>query len=228
LLLRANVPYSTGFQYIYRNIGRVKNEGIELSLNTVNIKKKNFQWESNFNISFNKNKILALSEDETRLLRPVSWGNYGSTNLYIAELGGPIGQFYGLIWDGLYQIEDFTWQDNSDPSIPHADRAYMLKNTIPTNGSTRSTIRPGDIKYVDVNEDGSISSKDNVVIGRGLPIHYGGFNNNFTYKNLSLNFLLQWWYANDIMNVNRIYMEENEANRSALNHFATYADRWTY
>src|SRR5690606_18118386 len=120
------------------------------------------------------------------------------------------------------------WQDNSDPSIPHADRAYMLKNTIPTNGSTRSTIRPGDIKYVDVNEDGSISSKDNVVIGRGLPIHYGGFNNNFTYKNLTLNFLLQWSYGNDIMNANRIYLEGNDANRSALNQFATYADRWTY
>lgn len=230
LLLEANVPYTTGYTRIYKNVGKVSNQGLEISLSTVNIKGKSFGWESDFNISFNKNKILALAEDQTRLLRPVSWGNYGSTNLFIAEIGGPVAQFYGLLFDGLYQINDFTWQNNSDPSIAHENRNYVLKKEIPSNthGSKRELVQPGDIKYVDVNGDGIVNAEDNVIIGRGLPIHSGGFNNNFTYKGFSLNVFFQWSYGNDIMNANRIYLEGNDANRSALNQFASYADRWTY
>ncbi len=228
LLLYANVPYTSGYSRIYKNIGKVRNKGLEFSLSTINVKTKDFSWESDFNISFNKNEILALAEDETRLLNPVWWANYGNINLFIAEVGGPIAQFYGLIWDGLYQPEDFSWQNNSDASIAHGDRNYELKNDQPSNGSSRSTIKPGDIKYVDVNEDGIVNGLDNVIIGRGLPIHTGGLNNNFSYKNFSLSVFLQWSYGNHIMNANRIYMEGNDANRSALNQFASYADRWTF
>lgn len=226
LLLKANVPYSSGYSTIFKNIGKVSNQGLEFSLSTVNIDGKSFKWESDFNISFNKNKILALAEDETRLLNTVSWGNHGQTNLFIAQLGGPIAQFYGLMFDGLYQVDDFTWQNNSDPSIAHSARTYALKKGIPTNGS--SVINPGDIKYVDVNGDGIVNLQDNVIIGRGLPIHTGGFNNNFSYKGFSLNVFFQWSYGNDVMNANRIYLEGNDASRSALNQFATYANRWTF
>ncbi|MFA4867104.1 MAG: TonB-dependent receptor [Pedobacter sp.] len=226
LLLKANVPYSSGYSNIFKNIGKVSNQGFEFSLSTINIDGKSFRWESDFNISFNRNKILALAEDETRLLNTVSWGNHGQTNLFIAQLGGPIAQFYGLMFDGLYQIDDFTWQNNSDPSIQHNARSYTLKKGIPTNGS--SVINPGDIKYVDVNGDGIVNLQDNVIIGRGLPIHTGGFNNNFSYKSFSLNVFFQWSYGNDVMNANRIYLEGNDASRSALNQFATYANRWTF
>ncbi len=228
LLLYANVPYTSGYTRIYKNVGKVSNQGLEVSLSTVNIKGKSFSWESDFNISFNKNKILALAEGETRLLNTVSWGNHGNTNLFIAEIGGPVAQFYGLLFDGLYQIADFTWQNASDPSIPHESRNYLLKKEIPTNGVNREIIRPGDIRYVDVNGDGTVNIQDNVIIGRGLPIHSGGFNNNFNYKGFSLNVFFQWSYGNDIMNANRIYLEGNDASRSALNQFASYANRWTY
>lgn len=228
LLLNANVPYTSGYSKIYKNVGKVSNEGLELTLSTTNIRTKSVLWESSINISFNRNKILSLAEDETRLLNPVNWGNYSAVNLFLAEVGGPVAQFYGLLFDGLYQVDDFTWQNNSDPSIPNNQRTYVLKNELPTNGSTRATIQPGDIKYVDVNGDGIVNVQDNVVIGRGLPIHTGGFNNNFTYKGISLNVFFQWAYGNDIMNANRIYLEGNDASRSALNQFASYANRWTF
>jgi len=228
LLLYANVPYSTGYTRIYKNIGKVSNQGLEFSLSTVNIKGRSFNWESDINISFNRNKILALAEGETRLLNTVSWGNHGNTNLFIAEIGGPVAQFYGLLFDGLYQVGDFTWQNGSDPSIPHESRNYYLKREISTNGMNRELIEPGDVRYVDVNGDGTVNAQDNVIIGRGLPIHSGGFNNNFSYKGFNLNVFFQWSYGNDIMNANRIYLEGNDASRSALNQFATYANRWTY
>ena len=71
-----------------------------------------------------------------------------------------------------------------------------------------------------------MNDKDRVVIGRGEPIHTGGFNNNFTYKGLTLNVFFQWNYGNDIMNANRIIFEGNALSKN-INQYASYADRWS-
>ncbi|WP_211218022.1 SusC/RagA family TonB-linked outer membrane protein [Niabella aurantiaca] len=219
LLLRANLPYSSGFRNAYKNVGAIRNRGLEFSLATTNIRTRNFSWESNFNISFNDNKITALSEDQPNIISSVSFtGDFNATPLYIAKLGGPAAAFYGYKWGGVYQFEDFDQQ---------ADGSYLLKQSVPTNGLERTAIQPGDSKYVDQNGDGVVNELDLVVIGRGLPIHYGGFNNNFTYKQFSLNIFLQWSYGNDIMNANRIAFEGNFANRQNLNQYASYENRWT-
>src|SRR5690606_15146358 len=57
LLLRANLPYTTGYGWMYKNIGKMRNQGLEFTLNTINYNKENFSWSSNFNISFNQNKL---------------------------------------------------------------------------------------------------------------------------------------------------------------------------
>lgn len=218
LLLNTNVPYATGHPTIYKNIGSTSNEGIELTINTVNVKNKNFSWETNFNIAFNKNKILSLTDGETKLKSIMPWStNYNKVDLYIAEVGKSPGMFYGLMWDGVYQLDDFDKIGDT----------YVLKPEIPTNGNSRSSIQPGDIKYRDVNDDGIISVKDNVVIGRGLPIHIGGFNNEFKYKNITLSMFFQWSYGNNIMNANRIYLEGNVNNSVGMNQLKTYNNRWT-
>jgi TonB-linked SusC/RagA family outer membrane protein len=218
LLLNANIPSSSGFNKVIKNIGKVQNTGLEMSLSTTNIKTRNFSWISDFNISFNRNKVLALTEGESSLLSTVSFStDYNGTSLYLAKVGMPVASFYGVVWDGNYQYEDFDQK---------SDGSYVLKPTIPTNGNDASTIQPGDIKYVDQNGDGTVNEKDQVIIGRGLPIHFGGFNNNFKYKNLSLNVFFQWSYGNDIMNANRLNLEGNPADRH-FNQFATYNDRWT-
>ena len=101
-----------------------------------------------------------------------------------------------------------------------------MKKGVPTNGEERDKIQPGDVKYVDQNNDGVVNDKDRVVIGRGEPIHTGGFNNNFTYKGLTLNVFFQWNYGNDIMNANRIIFEGNALSKN-INQYASYADRWS-
>ncbi|MFT4202837.1 MAG: TonB-dependent receptor [Chitinophagaceae bacterium] len=219
LLLNANIPYSSGFSSAYKNVGSIRNDGLEITLNTINIQTKSFSWTSNFNISFNKNKVVALSENQNSILSTVTFtSDFNSYPLYIAQLGGPAAAFYGYVWDGNYQYSDFDLQ---------SDGSYVLKSSVPTNGNSRSVIQPGDIKFVDQNGDGVVNDKDRVVIGRALPIHYGGFNNNFTYKGLSLNVFFQWSYGNDIMNANRIVFEGNFLNRYNINQFANYTNRWT-
>ncbi|MFV0470110.1 MAG: SusC/RagA family TonB-linked outer membrane protein, partial [Dysgonomonas sp.] len=156
--------------------------------------------------------------------------NYSTVPLYVAEVGKPIAQFIGYEWVGNYQISDFTWQNNSDPSIPHSQRIYELKSDVPDNGLARNQIKPGYIKYRDIpdengNTDGHIDNNDRVVIGDPNPDFEGGFTNNFTYKGFDLNVFLQFTVGNDILNANRLMFEGTY--RYGLNQFASYADRWS-
>lgn len=217
LLLNAQIPYISGYSTSTKNIGKIKNEGLEFSLNTVNIKTPSFKWESNFNISFNRSKILALTESST-LFSSVSGGFSPAPNLWAAKVGQSISVFHGYVFDGVYQFEDF---DSPAPGT------YSLKLNVPTNGNTRAAIRPGDIKYRDLNGDGVVNAFDQTVIGRAEPIHTGGFSNNFSYKGLSLNVFFQWSAGNDIFNGNRLVFEGNSQYAYHTNQFASWANRWT-
>jgi TonB-linked SusC/RagA family outer membrane protein len=216
LLLRANLPLTSGYSSAFKNVGSIENEGLEFSLNTLNIKTDKFSWETSFNISFNRNKILALNSGQNELLSTVAWdGNY-SNPLYRASVGGPAAEFYGLLWDGVYQYSDFDLVSGK----------YVLKADIPANGNARNNIYPGDVKYKDINGDGTINTLDFTTIGRTLPRHTGGFGNNFTYQRFSLNVFLQWSYGNDIFNANRVFFEGGFNVRPLQNQFASYVDRW--
>lgn len=218
LLLNANLPNSSGYTSVYKNVGKVRNRGLEFSLNTVNVRTKDFEWSTDFNIAFNRSKVLGLSEGEETLLSSISFtGDFNATYLYMAKVGQPVAQFYGMAWDGVYGYDDFDVDSAGN---------YVLKKNVPTNGDDRSVIQPGDIKYVDQNGDGVVNNLDMVVIGRCEPIHEGGLNNTFTYKGLSLSVFFQWRYGYDVMNANRIMFEGNYANRT-INQFASYVDHWT-
>ena len=217
LLLRATLPQSSGFSVATKNIGSMQNQGLELTLNTQNIKTKDFTWNSSFNISFNESKVLALADNQTELLTSVSWdGSFGNVPAYIAKIGQPLGQMYGFISEGTYKYADFD-QD--------ANGKYILKPTVTANGNVRANIKPGDTKYKDLNGDLNVTAADYTVIGNALPKHAGGFTNNFTYKGFDLNVFFQWSYGNDLMNANKI--DFTGAGRGGLNQFTSYENRWT-
>ncbi|WP_211345614.1 SusC/RagA family TonB-linked outer membrane protein [Paraflavitalea soli] len=219
LLLRANLPLSLGYATALRNIGSVQNRGLEITLSTVNMSNKTFSWKSNFNISFNKSKLLSLTENQGALTTTAPFDFYFSTiPSYISQVGNQLGMMYGYIWEGVYQYSDFNKTTTGN---------YVLKDEVPSNGNLRSAIQPGDIKFRDINGDRTIDANDYAIIGRGLPIHTGGFNNDFTYRSFDLNVFFQWSYGNDIVNANRYVFEGNIFGRSNLNQFASYQDRWT-
>lgn len=219
LQMYANIPYYSGFANAYRNIGKLMNNGLEISLNTVNIDNKKFTWTTNFNISFNRNKVLGLADDEDYLLSDVAWGvNFNTTPLYIAKIGQPAAQFYGYKWEGNYQYADFD---------EVSEGVYVLKDNVATNGMARDKIQPGDIKYKDLNGDKVVDSNDLTVLGDAYPKHTGGLTNDFRYKNISLNVFFQWSYGNKIMNANRILFDGNALGAQNFNQFASYVNRWT-
>ena len=230
LLLNSTIPTSLGFSTVFNNIGSVSNQGLELSISSVNIKKTNFSWVTNFNISWNQNKVLSLAANQESLALATGWeANYASSPGYLAKIGQPLGLLYGLLWDGVYSLDDFDYSTALNTSAGFAGKGshYVLKNSVPNNGNARAVIQPGDIKYKDLNGDGIINSSDFTVIGRGLPIHTGGINNNFTYKSFDLNIFFQWSYGANIQNANRILFDGNANNVNAINQFASYNDRWS-
>jgi len=219
LLLDASLPGSMGFNTALKNIGKVQNQGLELTLNTMNVKNETFTWSSNFNISFNRNKVLALSDGETERYTTASWDTYTqNVPLYIAQVGHPIAMFWGYLWDGNYQYSDFN---ETSPGV------YQLKSGLPSYTATASNpIQPGNIKFKDITGDGVVNADDRTVIGNPNPDFTGGFSNDFTYKNFDLSVFFAFSYGNDVINVNRIIMEGGRV-RKNMNYFASYANRWT-
>ncbi|MDE6857372.1 MAG: SusC/RagA family TonB-linked outer membrane protein, partial [Alistipes sp.] len=115
-----------------------------------------------------------------------------------------------------YKYDDFDGSDGN----------YTLKDGVPYHTSVnKSSIRPGDPKYADINGDGVVNANDRTIIGRGQPIHTGGFNNTFTYGNFDLNIFMTWSYGNDILNANRLVFEAGTVTNT--NQQASYANRWT-
>ncbi|WP_230312305.1 SusC/RagA family TonB-linked outer membrane protein [Alistipes senegalensis] len=217
LLLSATMPSSSGYTSAMMNIGSLSNKGMEFTLETVNVRTPKFQWTSSFNIAFNRNKILGLADGQRNLLRKVSWDiKYNSDYPYISQIGSSTGMMYGLLYEGTYKYEDFDGAEGN----------YMLKDGIPYHTSVnKGNIRPGDPKYADINGDGVVNENDRTIIGRGQPIHTGGFNNTFTYGGFDLNVFMTWSYGNDILNANRLVFEAGTVTNT--NQQASYAGRWT-
>ena len=217
LLLQATLVPSAGYGSVMKNIGKVQNRGIELTLNTVNFQTKKFKWTSNFNIALNRNKVLELAENQLAMLSNGYFDqNFTSPN-YIAKVGYPIGMMYGYLFEGTYKTDEFDFDGAN----------YTLKPGIARFTSENNT-QPGFPKYSDINKDGVIDSNDQTFIGRGEALHIGGFTNNFEYAGFDLSVFFQWSYGSDILNANRLMFESGYNKRKDLNQFASFADRWTF
>ncbi len=215
LLLNATLPGHTGYSTGLKNIGSVQNTGWEFTLNTKNITHADLEWVTNFNIAFNKNKVLSLTSGQEALLTPIAGYDLTVPYPYMARVGEPIAQIFGYKWVGNYQYSDFDLQPNG---------TYVLKANVPANGSARASIKPGDIKYEDINGDGNITAADQVVIGNPNPLFTGGFSNDFTYRRFNLNVLFTFSYGNDVLNANRLKFE---GGGTVFNQFVSYNDRWS-
>jgi|TARA_R110002050_G_scaffold290419_1_gene444136 TonB-linked SusC/RagA family outer membrane protein len=213
LLINADAAPSQTVTNVYLNTGHVRNRGLEITLSSTNINTKDFSWTSDFNISFNRNTIESLPEGKPIFGRPNYYQRL-STNQFLVEEGQPLGNMYGYISDGVYQISDF---ENYD--------ATATTHTLLQGQPSYRSHQPGDEKYKDLNGDGQITAADKTVIGNGLPVHFGGFTNTFKYKNFELSTFLQWSYGNDVLNANRLVFENMTVPNQ--NQLATTLNRWT-
>lgn len=180
MLLGAPVPATSGYTSITKNIGSMSNKGFEFSINTVNISRDDFSWESTFNISFNKNKVLALGVGNDDIF---PGPDILSSSNNIIRVGEPVGSFYGYKRLGTWGTEE-------------AEEA------------ARYNLRPGDLKLWDRNNDGQINDQDRYIIGKGIPDGYGTFSNTLRYRNFDLVVDLQYSFGNDVLDISKHSAED--------------------
>ena len=172
------------------NYGSIENKGLEITLDAHPVQLKNFSWDSNFQISFNKNKLLSLSDTENATL--VGYGQWGDV-VCVSEIGKPLYNFYGYKVEGVYKDLDDI-QNSAKPAKYPSDGVFNRGNTVWV----------GDIKYKDVDENGVIDERDRTDIGSPLPKFTFGWTNTFRYKNLDLSIFLNGSYGNKVMNYNSL------------------------
>lgn len=122
LLLDCPVPHSSGYETIYKNIGSVRNQGLDLMINGTPIQNKEFSWNSTLSMNFNKNEVLALGVNNADVYM-YDWVSGGS----ILRVGESMGSFYGYVREGVYTIEDFDAGKCEKKQIGRAKRSAEKK-----------------------------------------------------------------------------------------------------
>ncbi len=202
------------------NYGSIENKGIEITLDTHPLVGE-FQWDSNFQISFNRNKLLSLSGTENASL--IGYGQWSDV-VSVSSIGEPLYNFYGYEVEGVYEsLQDIM--SSAKPAKYPADGVFNRSNTVWV----------GDIKYKDqltVDTDGDgipdagdgvIDENDRVNLGSPLPLFTFGWTNTFRYKNIDLSIFLNGSYGNKIMNYNALAL--THMNSAWINQLNSVSDR---
>lgn len=178
LLLIQPIPLTMAESAPYANAGEVQNKGIEASVT--------------YKTEFSNGIKLRASVNASRIINKITKMNVAEqlTSPKAIKVGAAINSFYGYKMDGIYQLSDFTWQNNSDPSIPYANRTYTLKPGVVQIANY--TAQPGDIKYKDLGKDNIVDmNNDRTIIGSQFPDLTYGFNLNLEWKGFDLGIFLQ-------------------------------------
>lgn len=217
LLLAVQIPPTTGYTTQLQNIGSTSNKGIEFQVTATPVQKNDFTWNSNFNISFNKNKVESLGGVGS-ITRNSGWQGSDGVDDYLVKVGEPVGLMYGFVTDGYYKIDEFNYNS--------AAQTYTLKPGIAANG-VYGTPQPGMLKWKDINGDGAITADgDRTVIGNANPKFTGGWNNQFSYKNFDLSVFVNFVVGNDVYNANKL--EWTDGAFPNLNMLDIMKSRFTY
>ncbi len=183
MLLRVPLPLSTTSGSVTENYGKVQNEGFEVTLNTRNVANKDFSWNTDITVTHNVNKIVQLGPTGAPIYDQTGAGN-GTSALII---GQPIGSFFGLTRLGVYSTEE-------------------------TSLAARYGLHPGDLKYLDRNNDGKIDLfSDGAVMGNAFPHWLIGFNNSFTYKRFDVGIDIQI-----VQGVTKAFVHESAEDRQLV------------
>ena len=171
------------------NYGHIRNNGLELTVTGHPFIGK-FQWDTEFQISWNKNKLVALNGTASSAI--MGYAQWGQTQVSKTDVGQSLYSFYGYVTDGIYQ-------DLAD--IEHSPKPEKYPTDGVFNGS--NTVYVGDIKYKDLNGDGIINELDQTNIGSPMPKFTFGWNNTFRYKDFDLSIFINGSYGNKVMNLTK-------------------------
>lgn len=219
MLTQTYIPLSMGTgsgARPYQNIGSMLNKGLEVSASYNKSFKNGLNVTLNGGFAYMTNKVLDIGDNQ--------YIYHTGDGLIRSEVGQPFQSIYAYICDGVYQISDFTWQNNSDPNIVHRDRKYVLNAELPKS-TIYKNVAPGDIKLRNVdNSDNVIDAKDVVRVGRARPDINYSFSASLSYKGIYMNLLGQG------VAKNQAYLTDANFYNTAFTGqlLTSYLDRWTF
>jgi len=192
------------------NYGTMRNTGFEIELRATPVRTKDFNWDTNVQLSFNRNELVALQGTTSAAI--IGYGQWSDV-VAVSSVGRPMYDFYGYVVEGVYK--DFDDILNSpvntlyaQSTVTETDEAGNIiawkHQTDPTKYSKSNTVWPGDLKFKDVNGDGKIDASDKTNIGSPLPKYTFGWTNTFTYKGFDLNIFINGSVGNKVMNYTSI------------------------
>ena len=182
----------------FGNFGSIENKGLELTINAHPISTKNFSWDSEFEISWNKNKLTKLSGTSSAAILGVGqWNDVVSKS----DVGQPLFQFYGYVTDGVYTSYEDIEKSPKPVSYGGSD-GYNKYNTVWV----------GDVKYKDISgpdgkPDGKIDENDRTYIGNPMPKYTFGWTNTFRYKDFDLTIFVNGSVGNKVYNYIRMKLD---------------------
>jgi TonB-linked SusC/RagA family outer membrane protein len=199
LLLNVQIPRQTGFTDKLQNLGSIRNSGLELLINSVNIDKNNFKWSTTLTIAGNRSEVLDLGGvNYIDIAGPTQQGGPGGRLV----VGEAVPVFIGVEYLG-------TWKSQEE-----IDASTQAGNNLIVGGP----------HFKDTNGDGIISLQDFEILGSPQPDFYGGIRNTFAYKNFELDVFFQGTYGNEIFNS---LTQTAFFSRAGTNKYAVTKDRWT-
>ncbi|GHV00169.1 SusC/RagA family TonB-linked outer membrane protein [Bacteroidia bacterium] len=201
MLLNTTVPGTLGVTRMLQNVGSVRNDGIEFNIVSRNLTRK-LQWTTTFNISANRNEVLALGIDSEAIYA-------GDNESNITKVGYPMGMFYGRVFGGIYQSQAEIDALRNDP---YSGLAFD------------PNVRPGDCKWYDLNGDGVYDDNDRAIVGNPYPLFIAGMTNTFRWRNFTFSFQLNGQYGNQIYNYALHQLLDN--GNTGMNKSILLVDRW--
>lgn len=216
LLIRVPIPSTSGFTSQLQNIGRTANKGLEFQITATPVSNRNFSWNTNFNMAFNRNKIEKISDRQDFYFQNSGFGISGQPADYIVQVGQPVGAMYGFVSDGFYTTDDFDYDA--------ATSRYTLKAGMTDVSGVIGIAQPGWMKLKDLDGNHVIDENDKTIIGNANPKFTGGLNQQFTYKNFDMSIFVNFVVGNDVYNANKI--EFTNAYSSYANSLDMVSNRW--
>lgn len=196
LLMLFPIP-GTGYDAQYRNMGETRNRGVEFSANWMAINKKNYGLTVSGNIGFNNNKIISLGVMED-FGQASGWASTEIGTDYWIATGGRVGQMYGYLSDGRYEVSDFKGYNE-------VTKRWELKDGVVDASPVIGRLRPGSMKLKNITEgDNIVNVNDRTIIGDANPVHTGGLTINGRVYGFDLGANFNWSYGNKIYNANKV------------------------
>ena len=194
LLLSVRDSQVTGYNSYFTNMGSTRNLGVEMKLNTKNVKLRNFEWNTAITISHNTQTVTdsgAGDEVVPTFMNPRNSTQY----LYGYRTGYPVNALWGYQRAGI-------WHSREEVERNKITHAYV--STI-ADGSNGSSV--GRTRFVDVNGDGLLDQNDVVYLGSADPVIYGGIQNDFTFwGKLVVNIYFSYSLGGKIYNLSELWM----------------------